>query len=63
MTLPDKVQWKVASRQDVATLKNKIVYTLMSVTSVLTGHTVIGSRWIYRIKADNLHNTVALGWG
>ena len=64
MTLPAKVQWIAASDKEVASLKNHNVYTLLPVTSVPTGHKIIGSRWVYKAKACNSHmGRVVLGWG
>ena len=64
MTLPAKVQWKAASDKEVASLKNHNVYTLLPVTSVPAGHKIIGSRCVYKVKADNSQKgrVVVLGW-
>ena len=65
MTLPAKAQWKAASDKEVASLKKNNVYTLLPMTAVPTGHKIIGSRWVYKVKADNSHKgrVVVLGWG
>ena len=49
----------------MASLKENNLYTLLPVASVPTGHTTIGSRWVYKVKADDLHKgrVVVLGWG
>ena len=49
----------------MASLKNINVYTLLPATSVPAGHKIIGSRWVYKVKADNSHKgrVVVLGWG
>lgn len=62
MALP--AQWKATSDKEVASLKNCEIYTLLPVASVLTGHKVIGSRWVYKVNADNPHTgrVVVLGW-
>lgn len=41
------------------------VYTLLLVISVPTEHSIIGSRWVYKVKADNSQKgyVVGLGWG
>ena len=64
MTLPAKAQWKAASDKEVASLKRNNVYTLLPATSVPTGHKVIRSRWVYKIKADNTYKgrLVVLRW-
>ena len=36
----------------MASLK-KNVYTFLPVASVPAGHKIIGSRWVYKVKADN----------
>ena len=63
MNLPAKTQWKAASDKEMASLKKNNVYTLLPVTSVPAGHKIIGSRWVYKAKADNSHKgrVVVLG--
>ena len=65
ITLPAKAQWKAASDKEMASLKNDNVDTLLPATSVPAGHKIIGSRWVYKVKADNSHKGrgVVLGWG
>ena len=65
MTPPAKTQWKATSDKEIASLKKNNVYTLLPATSVPVEHKVIGSRWVYKVKADNSHNgrVVVLGWG
>ena len=65
MTLPAKAQWKAVSDKEVASLNKNNVYTLLPVTSVPAGHTIIGNRWVYKDRADNSHKrrVVVLGWG
>ena len=65
MTLPTKAQWKAAPDKEVASLKRNKVYTLLPMTAVPTGHKIIGSRWVYKVKADNPYKgrVVVLGWG
>ena len=65
MTLPAKAQWEAASDTEMASLKKNNVYTLLPATSVPAGHKVIGSRWVYKVKADSSHKgrAVVLGWG
>ena len=53
MALPAKAQWKAASDSEVASLKRNNVYTLLPGFSVPSGHKIIGSRWGFRIKADD----------
>ena len=49
----------------MATRKNDNVYTLLPAVSVPAGHNIIGSRWVYKVKADNSRKgrVVVLGWG
>ena len=65
MTLPAKAQWKAASDKEVASLKKNNVYTLVPVTAVPADHKIIGSRWVYKVKADKSYKgqVVVLGWG
>ena len=65
MTLPAKAHWKAASDKEVASLKKNNVYTLVPATAVPAGHKIIGSRWMYKVKADKSYKgrVVVLGWG
>ena len=65
MTLPAKAQWKAASDKEIASLKKYNIYTLLPTTSVPAGHKIIGSRWVYKVKADNSHKgrVDVLRWG
>ena len=55
MTLPAKAHWKAASDKEVASLA----------TTIPAGHEIVGSRWVYKVKADKSYKgrVVVLGWG
>ena len=63
MTLPAKAHWKAASDKEVASLKKNNVYTLVPATAVPAGHKIVGSRWVYKVKADKSYKgrVVVLG--
>ena len=69
MTLPTTAQWRVASDKEMASLKKNNIYILLPATSPATSvparHKIIGSRWVYKVKAENSHKgrVVVLGWG
>ena len=65
MALPAKAHWKAASDKEVASLKKNNVYTLVPATAVPAGHMIVGSRWMYKVKADKSYKgrVVVLGWG
>ena len=65
MTLPAKAHWKAAPNKEVASLKKNKVYTLVPATAVPAGHKIVGSRWVYKVKADKSYKgrVVVLGWG
>ena len=65
MTLPAKAHWKAASDREVASLKKNNVYPLVPATAVPAGHKIVGSRWVYKVKADKSYKgrVVVLGWG
>ena len=65
MTLPAKAHWKAASDKEAASLKKNNVYTVVPATAVPVGHKIIGSRWVYKVKADKSYKgrVVVLGWG
>ena len=52
ITLPAKAHWKAASDKEVASLKKNNIYTLVPATAVPTCHKIVGSRWVYKVKAD-----------
>ena len=52
MTLPAKAHWKAASDKEVTSLKMNNVYTLVPATAVPAGYKIIGSHWVYKVKAD-----------
>ena len=64
MTLPAKLEWKAVSCKELARLKKYNVYTLLPVISIPTGHKIISSRWVWKVKADNSRKArvVVLGW-
>ena len=63
MTLPAKAHWKAASGKEVASLRKNNVYTLVPATAVPAGHKIVGSRWVYKVKADKSYKerVVVLG--
>ena len=65
MTLPAKAHWKAASDKEVASLKKNNVYTLVPATAVPAGRKIVGSRWVYKVKADQSYTgrVVVLGRG
>lgn len=64
MALLAKAQWKAASEKELASLKNNKANILLPATSLSTGHKIIGSRLVYKVKSDNSHkrHLVLLGW-
>ena len=65
MTLPAMAHWKAASDKEVASPKKNNVYILVPATAVPAGHKIVGSRWVYKLKADKSYKgrVVVLGWG
>ena len=64
MILPVKAYWKAASDKEVAKIKKNIVYILVPATTLPTGHKIIGSRWVYKFKANKPYKgrVVVLEW-
>ena len=64
MTLSQAVRWKVASDKEIASLEKHGVYELVPITSVPNGRKVVGTRWVYKIKADGVYKCrlVVLRW-
>ena len=65
MTLLAKAHWKAAYDKEIASLKKNNVHTLVPATAVPAGDKIVGSRWVYRVKADKSYKgrVVVLGWG
>ena len=64
MIFPQAARWKVASDKEIASLEKHGVYELVLLTSVPNGRKVIGTRWVYKIKADGAYKgrLAVLGW-
>ena len=56
MTLPQAARWKVASDKEITSLEKHGVYELVSILFVPNGRKVVGTRWVYKIKADGVYN-------
>ena len=64
MSLSQAAQWKAAADKEIAGLKKHGAYELVPASSVPAGQNVVGSRWINKIKSDDLFKSrlVVLGW-
>ena len=64
IALPQAARWKVVSDKEIASLEKHGVFELVPITSVPNGRKVVGTRWIYKIKADGVYKgqLVVLGW-
>ena len=64
MSLPQAARWKAAADKEITCLKEHGVYELVPASSVLAGQKVVDSRWVNKIKADDLFKSrlVVLGW-
>ncbi|CAN0351698.1 unnamed protein product, partial [Ascophyllum nodosum] len=51
-TLPQAARWKVASDNEIESMEKHGVYELVPITSVPNVRNVVGTRWVYKIKAD-----------
>ena len=65
MGLPEAALWKAASDKEMDSLKQHHVYDLVPSTSIPAGQRAVGSRWVYKIKADKTFKgrLVVQGWG
>ena len=64
MSLPHTARWKAAADNETNSLKKHGVYELVPASSVPAGQKVVDSRWVNKIKADDLFKSrlVVLGW-
>ena len=58
MSLPQATRWKAAADKEIASLKKHVVYEMVPASSVPAGLKVVGSRWVNKIKADDLFKVV-----
>ena len=52
MESPQGVKWKEASDNEMASLENHEVFDLVSLASV-PSEKVIGTKWVFKVKADH----------
>ena len=64
MTLPQAARWEIASDKEIASLEVHGMYELVPITSTPNGGKVVGTRWVYKIKAEGVNKgrVVVLGW-
>ena len=55
ITLLRAARWKMGLGQEIASLEKHGVYELAPITSVPNGRKVVGTRWVYKIKADGVY--------
>ncbi|CAM9765973.1 unnamed protein product, partial [Ascophyllum nodosum] len=53
MGLPQAARWKTASDKEITSLEERGVFNLVPITSVPAGHKVVGTKWVWKIKADS----------
>ena len=54
MSLPQAARWMAAADKEIASLKKHGIYELVRASFAPTGQKVVGSRWVNKIKADDL---------
>ena len=52
MGLPQAARWRAASDKEIANLEMHGVFELVPITSVSARNKVIGTRWVFKIKAN-----------
>ena len=55
MGLPQAARWKIASDKEIGIMEKHGVFNLVPITSVPAGHKVVGTRWVFKIKADSTY--------
>ncbi|CAM9866800.1 unnamed protein product [Sphacelaria rigidula] len=65
MRLPEAKHWKTASDKEVESLCSSNVFSLVVITVTTAWMKAIGSRWVYKVKADITYKgrLVVKGWG
>ena len=64
MSLPEAAEWKAATTKELNSLKDLGVHTLVPKSTIPPGKKHIGSRWVFKRKADGTFKAriVAQGW-
>ena len=65
MESPQVTKWKEATNKEVDSLQKHAVFNLVSPDSVPPEHKVIGTKWVFKVKADHTPKgrVVVQGWG
>ncbi|CAN0254903.1 unnamed protein product [Ascophyllum nodosum] len=56
MGVPQAVRWKTVSGKEMASLEKHGVFNLLPITAAPVGEKVIGTRWLFKIKANSTYN-------
>ena len=48
-------RWTAALNKEIANLEQHGVFELVRITSVAAGHKVVGTRWLFKVKADSTY--------
>ena len=56
MGVHQAVRWKTVSGKEIASLEKHGVFNLLPITAVPVREKVIGTRWLFKIKADSTYN-------
>ena len=55
MGLPQAGRWKTASDKEIASLEKHGVLNLVPITLIPAEHKIVGTRWVWQIKADSTY--------
>ena len=65
MEPPQANKWKEATNKEMVSLQKHAVFDLVSPDSVTPEHKMIGTKWVFKVKADHTRKSrfVLQGWG
>ena len=65
MGSPQVTKWKEATNKEMDSLQKHAVFNLVSPNSVPPEHEVVGTKWVFKVKADHTlkGRVVVQGWG
>ena len=53
MESPQVTKWKETTNKEMGSLQKRAVFNLVTLDSIPPEHKVIGTKWVFKVKADH----------